>query len=159
MSLDWDLRLLIEYAKVYFFMLNSAPRGPQATQPEISQNVADMLHLHEDILLEMKTLMPNSHMPSHAAAQQRSKHPRWYSVESAEVPLGENSFRKARPWCGSQRDRTLVTMPGEAADIARIFERMVRDSHYPNIAENIKIDRLCGSARTLFLVRGVWRQV
>ena len=111
-------------------MLNSAPKGPQATQPEISQNVADMLRLHEDILLEMKTLTPDSHMQSNAAAQQRSKHPRWYSVESAEAPSGENAVWKARPTndlfrFGSQRDRTLVTTPGEAADVARIFERMV----------------------------------
>lgn len=123
-----DLKVLLH---VYFFMLNSAPKGPQATQPEISQNVADMLRLHEDILLEMKTLMPNSHMQSDAAAQQRSKHPRWYSVESAEEPSGESPVIKARTanhssQFGSHRDRTLVTMPGEAADVARVFERMLR---------------------------------
>ena len=132
-TLHWDLGRLTEYFKVYFFMLDSAPKGPQATQPEISQNVADMLRLHEDILLEMKTLMPDSHMQSDAAAQQRSKHPRWYSVESVEASSGESAIRKARlvnefSWFGSHRDRTLVTTPGEAAEIARVFERMVRIS-------------------------------
>lgn len=123
-----------------------------------------MLRLHEDILLEMKTLMPNSHMQSDAAAQQRSKHPRWYSVESAEEPSGESPVIKARTanhssQFGSHRDRTLVTMPGEAADVARVFERMVRDSHHPKIAEKIKANRLCESAQALLLIRGVWRQI
>ena len=119
-------------------MLNSAPRGPQATQPEISQNVADILRLHEDILLEMKTLMPVFHLQSDASAQQRAKHRRWYSVESAEAPSCERLVRKARPandffWFGSHRNRTMVTMPEEAAEIARIFERVVRNSHHPMI--------------------------
>lgn len=145
-------------------MLNSAPKGPQATQPEISQNVADMLRLHEDILLEIKTLMPDSHMQSEVAAQQRSNHPHRHSVESAEAPLGEGAMEKARPanefpWFGSHRGRALVTTAGEAADIARVFERMVRDSHHPKIASKTKVDRLCEPAQTLLLVRGVWRQV
>ena len=161
---NWDLQLLTEYVKVYCFMLNSAPRGPQATQPEISQNVAGMLRLHEDILLEIKTLMPDSHMQSEAATQQRPKRPRWYSNESAEAPSDGNHIIKARPanhfsWFGSHRDRTLVTMPGEAADIARVFERMVRDSHHFTTAERIKVDQLCEPAQTLLLIRGVWRQV
>lgn len=89
-----------------------------------------MLRLHEDILLEIKTLMPDSHMQSDTAAQQRQKRPRWYSIESAEAPYDETHIIKARPannfsWFGSHRDRTLVTLPGEAADIARVFERMV----------------------------------
>ncbi len=113
-------------------MLDSAPKGPQATQPEISQNVADMLRLHEDILLEMKTLMPDSHMQSDVAAQQRSRHPRWYSVESVGASSGEGPIRKARlvnefSWFGSHRDQNLVTTPREAAEIARVFERMVRN--------------------------------
>lgn len=111
-------------------MLDSAPKGPQATQPEISQNVADMLRLHEDILLEMKTLMPESHLQADGSAQQRAKHRRWYSIESVEAPLGESLVIKARPanyfdWPGSHKDRTVVTMPEEAAEIANIFERMV----------------------------------
>lgn len=145
-------------------MLNSAPKGPQATQPDISQNVADILRLHEDILLEMKTLMPDTHIQSDATAHQRSKHPRWYSVESAEASSGQSPHRKARPSndfprFGSHRDRALVTMPGEAADIARVFERMVRESHHLKIAEKIKVDRLCEPAQTFLLIRGVWRQV
>lgn len=163
-TLHWDPRLLTDDVKVYFFMLSSAPKGPQATQPDISQNVADILRLHEDILLQIKTLMPDAHMQSDAAAHQRSNHPRWYSVESAEVPSGESPVRKARPsidfpWFGSHKDRTLVTMPGEAAEIARVFERMVREAHHPKIAEKIKADRLREPARTLLLIRGVRRQV
>ena len=114
-------------------MLSSAPKGPQATQPEISQNVADILRLHEDILLEMKALVPGSHMQSVAAAQQQSKHPRWYSIESAEAPSFEAPVRKARPmndfsWFGTHKTQNLVTTPREAANIAKIFERMVRSS-------------------------------
>lgn len=122
MTLHCDLQSLTGYVKVYFFMLNSTPKGPQATQPEISQNVADMLRLHEDILLEIKTVMPDSHMQSDATARQRSKHPRWYSVESAEALSSENPL--------SNRDGNLTTTPEEAADVARIFERMVRDFHH-----------------------------
>lgn len=153
--------MLTELVQVYFFMLNSAPKGLQATQPEISQNVADMLRLHEDILLEIKTLMPDSHVQSYAAPQQRSKHPRWYSGESAEAPPSGSPVQNARPTfdsclSGSQRDRSLATTPAEAADIARVFERMVRDSHHPKNAEMIKFDRRREPAQTLLLVRGVW---
>ena len=112
-------------------MLSSAPKGPQATQPEISQNVANMLRLHENILLEMKALVSDSHLRSAATAQQQSKHPRWYSIESAEAPSIEAPARKARPpndlsWFGThRRNQTLVTTPREAAGVARVFERMV----------------------------------
>ena len=125
-DVDW----LTDHSKVYFFMLNSAPKGPQAAQPEISQNVADMLRLHEDILLEMRAVIPDSHMQPGAAAQQQSKHRRWYSVESAEAPSVETSARKARfandfSWFRTHRDRIPVTTPEEAAEVARIFDRMV----------------------------------
>ena len=136
--------------KIYFFMLDSAPRGPQATQPEISQNVAGMLRLHEDILLEMKTVMPDSHIYSEAAAQQQSRHPRWYSVESAEAPSIEVPVRKARPakdfsWLGIQRNRTLITTPGEAADVARIFERMVRKINAKRLQQRTRLIRSVNS--------------
>lgn len=138
-------------------MLNSAPKGPQPTQPEISQNVADILRLHEGILLEMKALMPDYHMQSGAATQQLSKHRRWYSVESAEAPSGEILVKMARPTnesflFGTHRDRTLITTPKEAADIARVFERMVRHFYCPNLTEKIKADRPCGPAQTLLLI-------
>ena len=128
--LDWVSRSLTQHSKVYFFMLNSAPKGPQATAPEISQNVADILRLHEGILLEMKGLVPDSHLRSAAAAQQQSKHPCFYSNESAETLSVEPSLRKARfrgdfPWVGTHRNQNLVTMPREAADIAKVFDRMV----------------------------------
>ena len=124
--------------KVYLFMLNSAPKGPQATQPEITQNVADMLRLHEDILLEMKALMQGSHLQPDASPQQQSKHRRWYSVESTEAPLVEPPLTRARPvndfyWFGLHRSRNLVTTPREAADIARIFERMVWKLHHTKL--------------------------
>ena len=111
-------------------MLSSAPKGLQATQPEISQNVANMLRLHENILLEMKALVPDFHLRSAAAAQQQSKHPRWYSIESTEAPSIEIPVKATRPTndlsCfGMHRNQTLVTTPREAAGIARVFERMV----------------------------------
>ena len=118
-------------------MLNSAPKGPQATQPEISQNVADMLRLHEDILLEIKTLMPGFNMQSDVANQQQSNHLRGYSVDSVEAMLGEKAVKKIRPayehsWFGNHRGRTLHATAGEAAEVAKVFERMVRRSHHPN---------------------------
>ena len=129
---------LTEYCKVYFFMLNSAPKGPQATQPEISQNVADMLRLHEDILLEIKTLIPGFNMRFDVANQQQSNHLRGYSVESVEAMLGEDAVKKTRPanehsWFGNHRSRTLHATAGEAAEVAKVFERMVRGSHHPTL--------------------------
>ena len=123
-----------------------------------------MLRLHEDILLEIKTLVPDSHMHFDAAAHQRSNHPRWYSVESTEAASGASLVRKARPandssWFGSYRDRSLVTTPAEAADIARVFECMVCDSCHPETAEKLKVNGLCVPAQTLLFIRGVWRQV
>lgn len=111
-------------------MLNSAPKGPQATQPEISQNVANILRLHENILLEMKAFVPDSHLRSAATAQQQSKHPGSHSLESVETALIEVPVRKARPtnefsWFGTHRNQRLVTTPKEAAGVARIFEKMV----------------------------------
>ena len=127
---DWGLVLLTQHYKVYFFMLSSAPKGPQATQPEISQNVANILRLHEDILFEMKALVPECHLRSAAAAQQQSKHPPWYSLESAEAASIEVPVRKARPtndfsWFGTHRNQKLETTPKEAAGVARVFDRMV----------------------------------
>lgn len=112
-------------------MLNSAPKGPQATQPEISQNVADILRLHEDILVEIKPLVPDGHTEFNDGAHHRPKHARWYSVESTEAESGA-SVSKAWAandfsWFGSYRDRSLMTTPAQAADVARVFERMVRD--------------------------------
>ena len=131
-TIHWDSEWLTEHIKVYFFMLSSAPKGPQVTQPEISQNVADMLRLHEDILLGVKALVPDSHLHSATAPRQQSKHPRWYSIESVEARSLEASVTNARSatdfsWFGTHRDRTLVMTAEEAAAIARVFERMVRN--------------------------------
>ena len=129
-------------------MLSSAPKGSQATQPEISQNVANILRLHEDILLEMKAIVPDFHLRSAAAAQQHLKHPRWYSIESAEAPSIEVPVRKPwptnnLPWFGTHRNQSLVTAPREAADVARVFERMVRYSYHP---KKRRISKLTGYA-------------
>ena len=164
LTIHWHLEWLTEHSKVYFFMLNSAPKDPQVTQPEISQNVAEMLRLHEDILLEMKALVPDSHMQSTTAAQQQVKYPRWYSIESVEARSLEAPVTNARPgtdfsWFGTHRDQPLVMTAEDAAAIARVFERMVRKSYDKNTADDLNTDRLYDLAQTLLLIRGVWCQV
>ena len=98
-----------------------------------------MLRLHEDILLEMKAVAPDPHLRNTAATPKQSKHPRWYSVESAEALSLEAPIRKSRPtndfsWLGIHRNQSPTTTPGEAADIARVFERMVRTFHRSQIS-------------------------
>ena len=77
-------------------------------------------------------------MQSNVVHQQHSNHLRGYSVESVEAMLGENAVKKTRPanehsWFGNHRGRTLHATAGEAAEVAKVFERMVRGSQHPNL--------------------------
>lgn len=125
-----EVRATDEGSKVYLNLLESTPK---MTQPELSQNVADMLRLHEEILAQIKRCLPDADLQSDISveAQEKSKIGRWGNVDNAEAPMGRKVVRMAWRshdlfWFGHHKNRTLVTAPGEAADVARIFERMVR---------------------------------
>ena len=115
---------LINVRQVYAFILDSAPKIAQATQPGISQNIREMLCLHEGILLEITALITSSE------AQKRSKHVRWQSVETIEGVIVEKAFHAVRrsldiPWFGRSKQHLKTIAPREAANVAKVFERMV----------------------------------
>ena len=83
-----------------------------------------MLRLHEEILLEIKALIVGNDLPK------GKKHARWRSIETLENIIGEKATQVVRrsldaPWLGRSNDYTLVTAPKEAANVAKVFERMV----------------------------------
>ncbi len=91
-----------------------------------------MLRLHEEILLEIKPLILGSaDRPANGSGTHRLfEHGRWHSIESVEGMMGEKATSAIRrsldvPWFGRFRNQTLVTSPREAADIVKVFERLV----------------------------------
>ena len=96
----------------------------QATQPCLTQNVREMLRLHEGILLEIKGLITGLDV------QKQPKHGRWQSIETLEGVIVEKATNAVRrsldiPWFGRFKQHTKSTAPREAADVAKVFERTV----------------------------------
>jgi hypothetical protein len=92
-----------------------------------------MLCLHEEILFEIKPLILGSaDRPADSlGTYRRFKHSRWHSIEALEGVMGEkatNAIRRSLdvPWLGRSKHQNVISSPQEAADIARIFERLVR---------------------------------
>lgn len=92
-----------------------------------------MLRLHEEILLEIKPLIWGSadRSANGSGTHRRFKHSRWHSIETLEGVMGDKATSAIRrsldmPWFGRFKNQSLVTVPREAADIAKIFERLVR---------------------------------
>lgn len=90
------------------------------------------MSLHEELLLELRMFISTAadRPVDSAGHQKRSKHGRWTSLETLEGVVGEKATKAIRrsldvPWFGRFKHHTSVTIPKEAADIARIFERMV----------------------------------
>lgn len=91
-----------------------------------------MLSLHEELLLELRRLISTAaDRPVNSSGNpKRSKQGRWNSFETLEGVVGEKATKAIRrsldvTWFGRGRHYTSVTVPKEAADIARVFERMV----------------------------------
>ncbi|KAL6714072.1 hypothetical protein ACLMJK_008566 [Lecanora helva] len=116
-----DLKVLLH---VYAHILDCAPKVAQAAQPGISQNVGEILHLHEEMLFEIDTHVsrPESEMqPGHARGQ---------SADTLESVFGEKITHAVRrsldiPWLGRRKRQSRSTAPQEAAKVARIFDSMV----------------------------------
>ena len=96
-------------------------------QFEVERNLNEMLMLHEEILIHMKLF--------HRDAPSRpydfsTKHLRLNSVDSVDAKGGKKDRRVARRsmepvWFRQSTHRMLTSEPQEAADIARVFGRMV----------------------------------
>ena len=91
-----------------------------------------MLDLHEEILLQIKKTISSSKTQSDngVVTQKRFIHSRFNSAVSTKGMVTKNSNHANRPskdfsWFGRPKKIILMTTPGEAADIARMFERMV----------------------------------
>lgn len=92
-----------------------------------------MLHLHEEILLEIKMLISKSDpRPSNndVGAHRRSKHGRWHNPEAEEGMHNGKATRAGRrsfdmPWFGWFKHQPPAMVPEDAANIANVFERMV----------------------------------
>ena len=91
-----------------------------------------MLDLHKEILLQIKKATSSSETQSDSGVvtQKRFRHGRINSAVSTEGVVTKNSNHANRPskdfsWFGRPKKIILMTTPGEAADIARMFEGMV----------------------------------
>ena len=92
-----------------------------------------MLQLHEEILSEATatTKIYKAQNRAKDGTEERIKHDRWHSIETLEGVIGERATNAVRrsldvSWLGRSKLRTSSTAPGEAANIAKVFERMVR---------------------------------
>lgn len=69
-------------------------------------------------------------------AHKRSKHARWHSIETLENVIGEKATSVVRrsldvPWLGRFKHHSPLTTPEAAANVAKIFARMVCPSPFP----------------------------
>ena len=120
---------------MYLTLLQSAAVVSQCTWVEIHRNVHEILTLHEDILLHLRRMVPEAEVISEKYIQlgPRSKHyqswredrSRAMSVQTA-VPIARHSVNTSTP--NRSKNQILTSEPHEAADVARVFGRVVSKS-------------------------------
>ena len=136
-SYEWKMKQLKKAFKVYLTILNSGPRAIQAARPEFSRNVGDMLRLHEELLLQIETKLQNSmaHPGAGAICLNMLKRGTLQASDSlgdieldtvAEKATGTSRLSKEFFGFGRSKKHRLTTTAGEAADVANLFEHMVR---------------------------------
>ena len=118
--------------QVYLTILNSGSKAAQATQSGTTRIVQDMLVLHEGLLPQIKALISAVATKPDApkVEDKATSHRRWLSYESFEslVP-GLNVARRSLDVSRTRRSKGLqdeAAKPGEAADVAKVFEQVVR---------------------------------
>jgi len=115
-----------------------------------------MLQLHEQILSEIIALSTASE------PRKRPKHARWHSIETLESVIGEKATHAVRrsldvPWFGKSKQRIPLTAPRDAANVAKVFERMVWLS--PLIAYLVLIQTIESSFRASFCTKNTGRSM
>ena len=89
-----------------------------------------MLSLHEEILAQIKEVIPHSETKSTGPARKHYKHSRWHSFDAPRRSYGMEALQVARRslevtgFRQGQRD-SLISEPWEVAEVSRIFDHMV----------------------------------
>ena len=113
-------------------MIASTPNDFQRKSPQIHCNISEILTLHEELLLQIRRVIPDSELRSdhEGAGLPRSKHTRWHSVESCSAATGASPMQVARrsfeaTWFGRSKRGVLISEPREVAEVAKVFGRLV----------------------------------
>ena len=105
------------------------------TTSQVHRNVTEILNLHEEILSQIRSVMSDSDISSGQAADRASQRARYASCHY--VPKGKASFgaglahvaRRSleETLFGRSKGAPLVSEPREVADVAKVFDNLVRE--------------------------------
>lgn len=117
-------------------MLVSATNISQRTRMEIHRNITEILALHEELLGHVQQAFSDSEIRSDETdvkltRRPTSRHGRWRSHDETHstlpvtaTPAGRRSIEIS--WLRRPKKAILISDPREVADVARVFDRMVR---------------------------------
>ena len=96
-------------------------------QVEVERNLSEILILHEEILIQLKIFLRDA---SSRHSKTGTKHHRGSSGDSGESKIVQKDARGTRLsmeslWFRQFRARCLTSEAQEAAEIAKVFDRMV----------------------------------
>ena len=137
--------------EVYFTLLESASNVSEENWARVHCNIKEILSLHEELLLHVRRVMREPDVRSDKTdpkQRMRSKHTRWRSQDGSQATTAETAVPVARrsteiSWLGWTKRPTLVSGPHEAAEIAQVFDRMVRPaSHHSSLRVRCRFDSL-----------------
>ena len=103
------------------------------TSAQIFRNVEDILNLHEELLLHIKFVVPNSELrsePTKLFSKRHSKHALFPTTDELQATSGWESVAMVRrsaelSWFGRQKRDILTSEPREVAEVAKAFGRFV----------------------------------
>lgn len=106
------------------------------TSDQIFRNVEDILSLHEELLLHIRFVMPDSELRSDTTrllSKRHTKHPLFLSMEDPQATSGRESVDMVRrsvelSWFGRPKKCILISEPREVSEVAKVFGRFVRES-------------------------------
>ncbi|MCJ1426910.1 hypothetical protein MMC29_004813 [Sticta canariensis] len=123
-----DLKFLIN---VYFTLIASASNEFLRKSPQIRSNITEILTLHEELLIQIRRVMPDSELKSdHDGSSLLMKHTRWRSIDSPLAVTGAGTMQVARrsieaAWFGRPKRDVLISEPCEVAEVAKVFGRLM----------------------------------
>lgn len=117
-------------------MLVSATNISQRTRMEIHRNITEILALHEELVGHIRQAFSDPEIRSDETdvkltRRPTSRHGRWRSHDETHstLPVTATPARRRSieiSWLRRPKKAILISDPREVADVARVFDRMVK---------------------------------
>lgn len=125
-------------AQIYFTLLASTPSVSPRKKDSIQRSISQIIHLHEDLLIELQTVVPSrtemAHQLTPRRQPRRTNHARWHSADNGhaaprliDLGLHRRPFQHSMDMTRSSSpiSRSMIVTTNTVLNVAKVFDRFV----------------------------------